>query len=410
MAVARKIGRVGRRGKTENALSDDETEAREGRRRFGTRRRRRTFCGRLEGRVLKALRFHKAGDLRLEDCPEPVIDAPGQVIVRPIATGICGTDISEFVDGPHWTNQGQPGHPRAHEPQILGHEFSAEVVEVGPGCRTLKVGERISCQPIVGPRNDYFGQRAMPLFSPESALVGLSWPWGGFAELAMLDEFNAVPIPDELSDEQGALIEPTAVAVQAVGRSGLKPGDTVFVAGGGPIGALCAFAAQAAGASRVIMSQRSIGRRRMLADIGAAEQVLDPADPDFVEKVQHISPDGLGVDVAFETSGNPTALQQCIDVVRPMGSVVVAGVIHRGMNLFPMQWFAKGISIHATNGFQTHLWPRVISLVANGKIPSDRLISRTVGLGDAIEKGFRPMAGSEKDLMKVMVRQSKPAN
>jgi (R,R)-butanediol dehydrogenase/meso-butanediol dehydrogenase/diacetyl reductase len=354
---------------------------------------------------VKALRFHAAGDLRYEECPDPVIEAPGQVIVRPLACGICGTDISEYVDGPHWTRQAQPEHPRASEPQILGHEFSAEVVEAGPGCTMLQVGNRISCQPIVGPRNDYYGQRAMPLFSPDSSLVGLSWPWGGLADLAMLDEFNAVRIPDALTDAQGALIEPTAVAVQAVERSGLRPGDTVFVAGGGPIGALCAFAAQAAGASRVVMSQRSIGRRLMLKEIAAAEEVLDPSDEDFARKVRDVSPDGLGVNVAFETSGNPAALQQCIDVVRPMGTVVVAGVIHKGMTLHPMQWFAKGISIHATNGFPTHAWSRVIALIGAGKIPVDRLISRTVELANAVEEGFRPMAESNKGLMKVLVRQ-----
>lgn len=352
---------------------------------------------------MKAVRYYGARDVRFEECQSPSV-GPGQVLVRPTLCGICGTDLREFVDGPHWTPVQKNEFSGAELPQILGHEFAGVVEEVGPDVRSLRAGDRVSCQPIIGEHHDYYGQRAMSLFSPRSAVVGLTWPWGGMAELVLVNEHNAVRMPEELTDEQGALIEPTAVAVQAIDRSGMKSGDVVLVTGGGPIGALAAFMAQAAGAGHVVLSQRSEARRSKLREIQAAQQILDSQDPSFVEQVRASSPDGFGADVAIECSGSPLALQQCIDAVRPMGTVVIAAVVHGGVRTDPKQWFAKGINIHIANGYPSHIWPRAMKLVQTGRLPVTRLVSKTIDAKDVVEEGFLPLQNGKGGLMKVLVR------
>jgi (R,R)-butanediol dehydrogenase/meso-butanediol dehydrogenase/diacetyl reductase len=353
---------------------------------------------------MKAVRFHRARDVRYEDCSEPNRLEPTQLLVRPILCGICGTDLHEYIDGPHWTPKERNLLGGAELPQILGHEFSGQVLATGDAVHPVKVGDRVSIQPIIGLSNDYYGQRGMFLFSRLSAVVGLTWPWGGMAEVVLVNDYNAVKLPQDLSDEEGALIEPTAVAVQAIDRSQMKSGDTVLVTGGGPIGALTAMVAQASGAGRVLISQSSSGRRMRLEQMSIATRVLDPYAPEFVDTVRMESFDGRGVDVAIECSGHPDALQQCIDAVRPMGTVVIAGVIHDDVRLDPMQWFAKGINIHATNGYPIHIWPRVISMIQSGNLPVDKLIDTTIEARYIVEQGFVPLMDGQRPLMKILVR------
>ncbi len=155
----------------------------------------------------------------------------------------------------------------ATNPQILGHEFSARVKKVGAAVSHARPGDRISIQPLMFPRDDYYGKRGLYHLSPKMACVGLSWAWGGMAEQATIKDYNAQPIPDNLTDEQGAMIEPAAVAMYGVDRGGVTAGSTVLVSGAGPIGALTILAAKAAGASLIIVSEPNPNRRRIVNEI-----------------------------------------------------------------------------------------------------------------------------------------------
>ena len=153
---------------------------------------------------MKALRFYGRRDLRVEDVAAPKMCGPRQVIVKVGWCGICGTDLHEYVTGPIFM-------PRL---QILGHEFSGRVVEVGSELKEYREGDRVAIQPIVAPRDDYYSVRGLGHLSERKAFVGIrDWAWGGMGEYAMLNDYNVFKLPDSVSDEQGALLEPAAVAL-----------------------------------------------------------------------------------------------------------------------------------------------------------------------------------------------------
>ena len=138
---------------------------------------------------MKALRFHAARDLRIEDIDAPAAPAAGQVLIRNTFCGICGTDLHEYAYGPIFIPKEPHPFTGAHGTQVLGHEFGGVVEAVGPGVTSVKPGDRVSVQPLIMPRSgDYFADRGLFHLSPQLALVGLSWVSGGMAEMALLND------------------------------------------------------------------------------------------------------------------------------------------------------------------------------------------------------------------------------
>ena len=205
---------------------------------------------------MKAVRFHAAKDIRVEDVPAPSARLGAHdVLIKPLVTGICGTDLHEYIAGPIVTPQTPHSYTGATNPQILGHEFSAVVVDKGAEVSNVKLGDRVSVQPLISPRDDYYGRRGLYHLSENMACVGLSWAWGGMSELAVVNDYNVAVVPDGVSDVQAAMIEPAAVAIYAVDRGQVTSGSTVLVSGIGPIGALTLLAARAAGAAVIFVSE-----------------------------------------------------------------------------------------------------------------------------------------------------------
>jgi (R,R)-butanediol dehydrogenase/meso-butanediol dehydrogenase/diacetyl reductase len=187
---------------------------------------------------MKAVRYYGKGDIRVEEVAAPSAPEPKQIVVKPKVCGICGTDLHEYAAGPIVTPIHKHLFTGATLPQILGHEFSAEVIEVGKDVTRIRKGERVSIQPLVMPLDDYYSLRGLNHLSPRMGCIGLSWAWGGMGEYAIVNDYNANKLPDSVNDEQGALIEPAAVALYGVERAKVGGGSTVLIAGAGPIGAL----------------------------------------------------------------------------------------------------------------------------------------------------------------------------
>ena len=159
---------------------------------------------------MKAIRFYAKEDVRVDNVASPAVVGDSQVLVQPLTCGICGTDLHEFAGGPIVTPSTPHKFTGATLPQILGHEFSAEVLEIGRSVTRVRKGDRVSIQPLVMPLDDYYSRRGLNHLSPSMGCVGLSWAWGGMGELAVINDYNANPIPDNVPDEQGAMAEPTA--------------------------------------------------------------------------------------------------------------------------------------------------------------------------------------------------------
>lgn len=343
---------------------------------------------------MKAARFHAAGDIRVDDVAPPTGAGEGEVVLAPRAAGICGTDLHEWQAGPIFV-------PR-DRPQILGHEFSAEVVEAGPGVEGLRAGRRVSVMPIVWCGSCWYCRRGQPYWCRQVSYTGLSRPWGGMGELCVVPAYQAVPLPDGVSWEQGALLEPAAVAFASVERAGVGPGDTVLVAGAGPIGSLVAMACRVAGAAHVVLTEPGAGRRARAEAMGIG-QVLDPGTVDVGEALRAMT-EGVGCDVAFECVGSAAALRTCIDAVRVGGTVSQTGLHLGPCELEPEIWTMKSLTIVGTIGFAPSWWPRLLPLVAAGRLPLEQIVTATVPLDRVVDDGFRRLDTPGCDDLKIIVR------
>jgi (R,R)-butanediol dehydrogenase/meso-butanediol dehydrogenase/diacetyl reductase len=222
------------------------------------------------------------------------------------------------------------------------------------------------------------------------ASVGLRHPWGGLADLALIDAGQAYPMPDALSWQQGAMIEPAAVSWAAVRVGHVQPGQHVLVTGAGPIGALAALAAAAAGAT-VIVSEPNPSRAAQVAALGFP--VIDPRSGDLP----------VGIDVAIECSGSAVAIQSALAALRPGGRVVQTGVPVGPTTLDLTSLMLRGLTIAGSVGYPLDCWPEVMGAVAAGMYPVERLISGEVTIDTAVAAGFERLLDPAGDAVKVLV-------
>src|SRR5438876_9726969 len=176
---------------------------------------------------MRALRFHAARDLRIENVAEPPAPGASEVLVRVASCGICGTDLHEYVAGPIVTPVEPHPLTGAQIPQILGHEFAADVVATGAGVTSVVEGDRVAIMPLAYCGRCAYCRRGLQHLCATMGCVGLSHAWGGMAEFATVAEYQVVRLPETVDYRQGALIEPTAVASYGVERAGVAPGDSV---------------------------------------------------------------------------------------------------------------------------------------------------------------------------------------
>ena len=352
---------------------------------------------------MRAARFHSAGDIRVEEVPQPSHElVADQLLIRTRACGICGTDLHEYRHGPIHTLT-QP-HPRsgAVVPQILGHEFSGEVAAAGPDVRAIAIGDRVAIMPQV-----YCGRCAQCLAGRQQCClnlmaVGYSWPWGGFGEYALVHEPQVATLPDDISDAAGALVEPAAVGVHAVASAPVRPGDRVLVSGGGPIGQLSALAALAAGAGAVYLAEPNDGRRALAAGLGLTD-VIDPRATPVAERLMDET-GGLGADVALECSGSPPGLEGCLAAVRSGGTVVQTALFPGPVALdVSAALTLRDVTLKGVYCYPVTSWPRVIRLIATGRLPVERIVTAHVGLDEIVPGGFEPLTSADSAHVKVLV-------
>lgn len=354
---------------------------------------------------MKALRFHAAKDLRIEEIANPPAQPPaGQVLVRNHFVGICGTDLHEYAYGPIFIPKEPHPFTGAHGPQVLGHEFGGVVEAVGEGVTSVAKGDRVSIQPLIMPRSgDYFADRGLFHLSTELALAGLSWHSGGMAEYAVLNAYNVQRIPDDMSDEEAALVEPTAVAVYSCDRGGVQAGSSVLVTGAGPIGMLTLLAARAAGAAQLFVSDINDARLEFAKTVLPDIITINPKRDNPGDVVRSLSEGGVGCDVAIECVGNEHALKACVDAVRKQGVVVQTG-LHPHEN--PLDWFQvtfKDIDIRGAWAYPTHYWPRVIRLIASGMLPAKHVVTKRITLDQAVTEGFDVLLDPAGKHLKILI-------
>ena len=354
---------------------------------------------------MKAVRFHDKRDIRVEEVAPPAkrLEA-NQVLIKPIICGICGTDLHEYIAGPIVTPRTPHIYTNATLPQILGHEFSAHIVDVGSAVTHTKPGDRASIMPLITPRNDYFARRGLYHLSGKMGCVGLSWDWGGMGELAVVNDYNVMPIPPTLTDVQGAMIEPSAVALYAVDRGRVQAGSTVLVSGAGPIGALVILAARAAGAAKIFVSEPNAARRKLATRLLPGVVVVNPLEQDLLAVVAADTEEGVGVDVAIECVGLEGSLNACAKAVRRGGTLVQVGLHMKPAAIDAMLWAQKDTALEATWCFRVEMWPRIIAMIEAGMYPVEKVITAEIAAENVVRDGFEQLLDPAGRNLKILVR------
>lgn len=328
--------------------------------------------------AMQAAYLHGIHDIRIEPQPVPT-PGEGEVLLKIAAVGVCGSDV-------HYYNEGRIGHQVVTDPIIMGHEFSAWVVQLGEGVEGLQKGQLVAVDPAIPCGTCELCRLGHPNLCPEVKFCGTPPVNGVFAEYAVMPADNCFLLPECLSPEDGALLEPLGVAIHSVKLSHIKTGDTVAVLGAGPIGLLIGAVAKSAGASAVYMTE-PIPYRRSFADSYCADECFDPYTQNPAVEILGLT-DGRGVDLVFEAAGAKETPQQAAEIVRYGGKVILAGIPADDEISFTASIVRrKGLTIKLVRRM-AHTYPAAIQLVDKKIIDLKPLITHRLpltGVGQAME-------------------------
>lgn len=323
-------------------------------------------------------------DVALEERPVPR-PGPGEVLVRVASVGVCGSDV-------HYYEDGRIGSYVVEQPLVLGHEAGGRVVAVGEGVQAPVVGQRVSLEPGIPCRGCEQCLAGRYNLCPDVAFFATPPVDGAFREYVAVPALFAHPVPDALSDDAAALLEPLSVAVWACRLGGVSAGSHVLVTGAGPVGLLCAQTARACGATQVWVSDVNPQRLAVAEELGATP-VDAAAGP--------LEAAGVRPDVLLECSGNAGATVAALRVLAPAGRAVLVGM---GADELPLPLSVlQNRELTITGCFRyANTWPTAIELVTTGAVDLDRLVTARFGLGEV--EAALTAARRDPATIKVVVR------
>lgn len=295
----------------------------------------------------------------------------GQVLVQVTAVGVCGSDT-------HFYEKGAIGDIVVDGPIVLGHETGGVIVAVGEGVDAARIGTRVAVEPQTPCRHCEYCLRG-DYHLCRSILFYGAWPVdGSFAEYALVDDDFAHAIPDSMTDEQAALVEPVSVALHAGRRAGITAGHRVLITGAGPIGVLNAQIARALGAVEIVVSD-PIANRRDFAAAHGADRVIDPATDELAAYDQYF-------DAYIDASGNARAIDSAFPTIRRGGTAVLVGMGGDRIEVPIAMIQHREITLTGTFRY-VNTWPAAIALIATGALDVSDLVTGHYGL-DAVEEAL----------------------
>jgi len=312
---------------------------------------------------MRAAVLHAPGDIRIEERERPR-PGPREVLVEVTAVGVCGSDV-------HYYEHGRIGPFVVEAPLILGHESAGRVVELGEGAAKHAVGDRVALEPGVPCGRCRECRAGRYNLCADVRFFATPPVDGAFAEFVAIHEDFAFALPESLSDEEGALMEPLSVGVWACRKAGVSAGDRILVTGAGPIGLLAVQCAIASGATDVTVSDVNPHRLEVARRTGATRAVTpgDGLDGDF--------------DALLECSGHPAAVAAGIGALRPAGTAVLVGMGPEEEGTLPLS-VIQARELWVTGTFRyAGTYPAAIALAASGRVDLEAIMSRRFGLDEA---------------------------
>jgi L-idonate 5-dehydrogenase len=326
---------------------------------------------------MKAAVLHGVGDIRIESYRQPELH-PGMVLLRTRRVGICGSDL-------HYYQLGHVGSFVPDRPFILGHELTAEVEAIAGDVETVKIGQRVTVNPARACGFCAYCKSGQINLCRKTIMLGSASTKpptdGALAEFLTVRADQCHPLPAEMDDATGAMMEPLSVALHALQRAGTVSGKRVLVTGGGAIGLLVAITARAFGAVPVAVSDIVVVRREKAIELGV-DVALDPLAADLRDQVRALTGDGF--DMIFEASGAPPALRAAFDLVRPGGTIVQIGTVGTADIPIPVnQLMVREINFRGSMRYGD-TFDEAIRLVAGGRVNVQPFVNRVFALDDSV--------------------------
>ena len=349
---------------------------------------------------MKALVYQGPGKKTWEEVPNPKIEQPTDVVVKMVATTICGTDL-HILKG---------DVPEVEVGRILGHEGIGVITEVGEGVTQLAVGDRVivACVSSCGKCSNCRKSLYSHCLDPEG-MAGIGWIFGYIIDGTQAEyvrvpfaENSVYKVPEGMTDAEGILLSdilPTGFEI-GVQYGRVAPGDVVAVIGAGPVGLSAVMTARLYGPSKVIAIDLDHSRLARAADFGASDTV-DSGAPDWKEQVLALT-DGLGVDVAIEAVGVPETFTMATVIVRPGGNVANIGVHGKSVDLALNELWIKNIDI-SMGLVNTNTLGMLLKLVAEHKLPAEKFVTHEFSFDQMVEAYDVFGHAAEHDALKVLI-------
>jgi 2-desacetyl-2-hydroxyethyl bacteriochlorophyllide A dehydrogenase len=341
---------------------------------------------------MKALVLEKYNELVYKDVPEPEISGD-EVLIQVKACGICGSDVHGM--------DGSTG--RRIPPLIMGHEASGVIVKTGTNVKNWDIGDRVTFDSTIYPLNDWYTLEGLYNLSDNREVLGVSpgsyRRHGAFAEYVSVPQHILYHIPDNVSFEQAAMVEPIAVAMHAVNLARLKLGDNCVVVGAGTIGIFILQLLKLAGTNQLIavdINNRNLER----AGKTGADFIFNPADDQIQNKIRSVT-NNRGADLAFEAVGNSDSVNTCISSVRKGGRIVLVGNLYATIE-FPLQKVVTNeLKIFGSCAIRGE-YAAVLDILSKKKINTEDHISAVAKLSEGAD-WFDRLRKNNEGLKKVIL-------
>lgn len=337
---------------------------------------------------MKASYFLGKGSFEVRQAPE-LHPGPGEVVIKNMVCGVCGTDVHIF--------HGEPGSADVNPPVVLGHEYSGEVVEVGEGVTALKPGDHVTVDPNIYCGECVYCRNGKKQLCETMQAVGVTRD-GGFGEYSLVPAAQAFQLEDSVPYEAGAMAEPVACCLHGIDLAGIKAGDRVCIVGGGAIGLIMLQLAKLSGASSLVLSEPNEKRRQVALSLGA-DAAIDPTAPDARSAYEAAL--GDGADVVIECVGNNAAVKSAFQLAKKGATIVLFSVpkVDATFDLPLFDVYKKELTIRGSFvNPDTH--ERAVRLINSGKLDFTSIITHRFNL-DQLPEAIAMQMSSES--IKVVV-------
>ncbi|GIP15927.1 sorbitol dehydrogenase [Paenibacillus montaniterrae] len=343
-------------------------------------------------KTMLAAVLNKPLDMEMKQVPIPV---PGkdEALIKVYCIGVCGSDV-------HYYEHGKIGRYVVEKPIILGHELAGEVVAIGEAVKHVQVGDRVAVEPGVTCGRCEYCKAGRYNLCPDVVFMATPPVDGAWAEYVAVRADFLFKLPDSMSYEQGALLEPLSVGIHAMNRANVTPADRLLVTGLGPIGLLAIQAAKLFGVKEIYATDVVPFRQQLALEMGVTA-VIDPTQHPVKERLLELT-DGQGVTVVVESSGNGRAIGDALRAVKRGGRVVLVGM--PAVDEIPVDVNAiidAELDVYGLFRY-ANTYPAAIAALSNSELDIEKVITHKFSLNDTVQAV--EMARTQKDTsIKVMI-------